>query len=458
LDVIIGEIQSKNMESTSEKTISTTDNLASSIAQLEELAQKAQASSGRLSSLLKQCSELDYSRQLQGLSVKIAKQVKALAPKERSFKGVLSTDHKFDYQILGYVLRLLKGAADHHGYAFGGVVRDFIVPALIHNRPLSELEFSDVDVWFTNDTEATQFIKTYCGNAVSLSHLVGQMVAGLKKLPFASRIAQFLYACPAGRTALFVVNVYVASEPPTSGLAIDRLVYDGPSEAYPDLECGPGWFSLNEAPGPAKHKWDSIEAQLRAIRNKITFIRADADPKRLGYQVTKLQERGWTILVPNDTRINNVLDAQSLQILDYRNISVRELVQMNPQFISERFGPNAQCVRSQRNYLIEGLGVSNTSDSKHKDSGVLESDGTREIGNAMPKPELLLILQMTDKIAKFLFERGFTSDKIDNLLDQVLAGTDPYQFSQQEVELLYFGSEMYRQLNRPGAKPRAKQP
>lgn len=59
--------------------------------------------------------------------------------------------------ILSHIYRTLKIASIHRGRVFGGFVRDVIVPRIAD--PICGVRFKDIDIWFTTQDDADNFVK-----------------------------------------------------------------------------------------------------------------------------------------------------------------------------------------------------------------------------------------------------------------------------------------------------------
>lgn len=135
-------------------------------ASLTKMAPEIQKVAGKITSLVGDVKSLsEVGKSIQSLSAHASAgsiDMKPLPkPRGRCFSRLADkyglTDRKFIYdQIKTYVF---MPAIGFHGRLFGGYVRDLLVPHLILGRPLNDLDFKDVDIWFETQKEADKFVE-----------------------------------------------------------------------------------------------------------------------------------------------------------------------------------------------------------------------------------------------------------------------------------------------------------
>ena len=66
------------------------------------------------------------------------------------------------YDIL---LNFLFHISRYNGFVYGGLVRDFLVPVLIYGQHINGVvDFKDIDIWFSKESEANEFIESLSGD------------------------------------------------------------------------------------------------------------------------------------------------------------------------------------------------------------------------------------------------------------------------------------------------------
>jgi len=76
-----------------------------------------------------------------------------LQQKDNRYKTITHED------IFALVLSLISGADKYEGYAYGGIIRDFILPLVFNNVHILDIDFKDVDIWFKSNENMLKFVE-----------------------------------------------------------------------------------------------------------------------------------------------------------------------------------------------------------------------------------------------------------------------------------------------------------
>jgi hypothetical protein len=155
-------------------TIDPMEETKSSVDTISNLSKQLQALSGKLSEISKDLNNVKLiASSLQKHSDICSKNLPLLSSKHDS--EIVKTAGCFNHnesreqyhsqydrnQIFKMVKTILKFVRSCNGYPFGGVVRDLLVPYYRFKQDLKSLDFKDIDLWFTNEKDAQNFIQLF---------------------------------------------------------------------------------------------------------------------------------------------------------------------------------------------------------------------------------------------------------------------------------------------------------
>lgn len=123
--------------------------------------------------------------------------------------------------VLGSITNCLRTAGKYNGKVFGGFVRDVVVPRLANSS--CDVKFKDVDVWFSTQTDADNFVKEMGSSFVEgpfAFNAVAPVTPGVN-YPF-TRKQYHLYQ---HGTCVGWIDVIVSSTIPVNDFNVNRLTY-----------------------------------------------------------------------------------------------------------------------------------------------------------------------------------------------------------------------------------------
>lgn len=121
----------------------------------------------------------------------------------------------FRHQIYYHTELLIKSAAQNNGVAFGGYVRDIVVPLKYLNKTLYRCDFKNLDLWFTSQDDVDKFVKE-CNLTVNIGF--GDSHYPIKKKSYFTEYNN-------GKGIL--VDIVVSDFYPVCDFSVNLLSYDG---------------------------------------------------------------------------------------------------------------------------------------------------------------------------------------------------------------------------------------
>lgn len=206
---------------------------------------------------------------------------------------------------IGLINGMIAVAGKCGGRVFGGYVRDVVVPRLIN--PNCEVSFNDVDIWFTKQEEADDFIKDMLlfsqlhENLAFVSKSNGSIKPGHMHYKF-GRTQYYLYK---NNKFVSFVDIIVSETIPVDDFNVNCLTYQ----------------YLNGEKIPKSFCEESVERLITLICNKeavmfkeyaVRVVRREIFPapnlfvRRMNKSYLK---RGWTIYCFNNCKLPETIDA-----------------------------------------------------------------------------------------------------------------------------------------------------
>lgn len=133
-----------------------------------------------------------------------------------------------------YIEECIAVAIKNNGKVFGGFVRDVIHP-LSKGVELKTLDFKDIDIWFTTDSDATSFVSEM-GTRVIQNDITG--LFDFKREGF-YKFGRTHYHLYHNEVCIAWMDVVVSDEVPVDDFDVNTLCYNGGPFAEPLWYLGP---------------------------------------------------------------------------------------------------------------------------------------------------------------------------------------------------------------------------
>ena len=164
---------------------------------------------------------------------------------EATFRKYLSRIN-IEFDVHNILFNLLGHIAKYNGYVYGGFVRDFLVPGLVYGENLSSLDFKDIDIWFSDQSQADNFIQSF--NQQNSAKLIDNKSRANQKPveeygcghPFTRHKFYFSF----DKIPLFMVDVVVAKQLPVNDFSVNLLIFKAKNLDFHNLSLS--WFSVGE--------------------------------------------------------------------------------------------------------------------------------------------------------------------------------------------------------------------
>lgn len=298
------------------KTNDVIEELKSSMTNLTDLSKTLQSLSGRLSLIGDECQKINnVSKQLQSYVSKMQKSLVLIENQKEnesiddfwlykqhlSFRGLLQMSNsqakrnwspeRYENTFRKHLLELNKRASTfchlkdvciyqvlfnflvyiskYNGYVYGGFVRDFLVPLIVYEQKFDDLDFKDIDIWFSNECEAEAFIKSFQQNSPKLIPDAINQVIPLEEYGCGQHFTRKKYYFCYNHVALFMVDVVIAQQLPVNDFSVNLLMFQAKDHdlTQSSLSC----FSVGENPDGDYYKY-SVLILIEMIANYQTDI------------------------------------------------------------------------------------------------------------------------------------------------------------------------------------------
>lgn len=157
-------------------------------------------------------------------------------------------DNKYTrQQILSLIFFILNIAKQYNGFAFGGIVRDYIIPYMFFTKDHDELDFKDCDVWFSKKKDAETFIR-YLSNTKASLYIKSATNIGYKKIEKENKyphvFERYQYVVNINGNHMFIMDIIVSEFLPVNDAAMNLLLFKPKSDKY--LEMDESWFEVGK--------------------------------------------------------------------------------------------------------------------------------------------------------------------------------------------------------------------
>lgn len=150
-------------------------------------------------------------------------------------------------EILVLVCLILDIAKEYNGFAFGGIVRDYIIPYIYFAKDRSKLDFKDVDIWFSKEEDAKNFIKSL-SNKDTYLYIEEATKHGFcdiqKNEEYHKVFKRYQYMLILNGSNRFVIDIIVSEFLPVNDVAMNLLLFKPKSDKY--TEMNEDWFEVGK--------------------------------------------------------------------------------------------------------------------------------------------------------------------------------------------------------------------
>ena len=174
---------------------------------------------------------------------------------------------------LKMIFHFLSLCEKYRGYAYGGFVRDVLIPFMIL-RDSKEVEFKDVDIWFSNTQDCENFLN-FVNKLPYLKLTKDEFTpssVNVKEYPMEQR-SQYILSYngmgPGGMDKVALVDLVVSKQLPVNDFDINLLVYKPRGMDYGQTEMS--WFRVEENAEGDSYKY-SVNDLVENIKNKRTKL------------------------------------------------------------------------------------------------------------------------------------------------------------------------------------------
>ena len=293
--------------------------LAQQCQDIDKLGIKLQSSTDKSRRLLKQINLYQHPVQYDNTIADILEEhptlEKTLGGREELNK-ILSNPKR--YQSYGFqyggpddVIRRLKMifyflalCQKFQGYTYGGFVRDVLVPMTWRNFWSNEIEFKDVDIWFSNTQDYENFLN-FVGKLPYLQLTKNEISSydgvKVKEYPMEHRCQYILSYNGLGKVAL--VDLVVSKQLPVNDFNVNLLVFKPRGLDYGQIH--ESWFKVEDNAEGDAYQY-SVEKLMEYTVNKSTilltgykrFLTKDTTPVMqsitLG-RISRMKQWGWNV-------------------------------------------------------------------------------------------------------------------------------------------------------------------
>lgn len=225
-------------------------------------------------------------------------------------------------EVVSRAERLIRCASRYDGLAFGGYVRDMVIPLHFQGKKLVDLDFvdrskdpymlsnqrkskgvpdfKDIDLWFKTQEDADRFI-------AELENETGLEASGVKLPDLNSNYVFSRKQCSIFEHDqwILIVDIIVCSVFPVGDFSLNLFTWDGK-----ELQCKGHFEPGNDV--------KSLSDALKDMDNKITYMSLTYDPSLViveprrrmqARRIERFLREGWTIFVWKEGKKSKVLGA-----------------------------------------------------------------------------------------------------------------------------------------------------
>jgi hypothetical protein len=199
--------------------------------------------------------------------------------------------------ILAVLLFILNIASDYRGYAFGGIVRDFLVPRLYATNNDTKLDFKDVDLSFGSSDDANNFIN-YLSNPNSSLVLRKAETVGYTKIDehriYKNVFERYQYVVVFNGQDLFILDIIVSEYFPVNDMSVNLLMFTPKSDDYSKID--ETWFDVG------RNNIDSYNYSVKSliisccakISTLLSEFKSNKDTNSMnGHRISNFHKRGY---------------------------------------------------------------------------------------------------------------------------------------------------------------------
>jgi hypothetical protein len=269
------------------------------VALLQRIVPELQSAAGKLNTLVRDIADLEVAgKQLQSVTSKaqldmIAARVFKPRIKHGGCFAALENNYGLKDRNQLYVnifVPLIHAAVRHGGVVYGGFVRDIVVPHRFANKMLSELDFKDIDLWFSEQEKADAFV------AELKEYLIPVDIRGANgDCPafYPTNRTQYMYT--ANKRELVLVDVVVNDLIPVNDFSVNCLTWNL-TQFKAEPMFGQWNFGIDQLIADIQAKQAYISAFYVAKINKKTKIQQEQRFKELARdRCLKFKRAGYTI-------------------------------------------------------------------------------------------------------------------------------------------------------------------
>lgn len=209
-------------------------------------------------------------------------------------------------QTLKAIFNMLILASDFGGHAYGGFVRDILVPRFLENKKESSLEFKDVDIWFHDQNQLFCFLNMVNESGPYRLEENDDVTSDIQNGCYPSSLTYgqqyVLYFC---KIKVAYVDLVASQHLPVNDFDVNLLLFI-PQEVdlanNLSLGLSDSWFQVG-----SNLDGDSTKYSVRCICEHINLEQAyllsgyknppDEKIKSVAkYRIERLKRWGWTVL------------------------------------------------------------------------------------------------------------------------------------------------------------------
>ena len=171
----------------------------------------------------------------------------------RDLKHIAKEDINYNilpFDIMCLLFTFLEKAGTYGGYAYGGIIRDFIVPFLWFHADIDNLDFKDVDIWFKTTKSATDFVNSLNGPIRLIpANKMDDIRKGtnrntLKTQPLYDCFTREQYIVQFNDLKLFIVDMIVADKLPVNDFSVNLLILKPKGSDFGSMSYS--WFEVGQ--------------------------------------------------------------------------------------------------------------------------------------------------------------------------------------------------------------------
>ncbi len=288
------------------KTNKAIEDLKSSMTNLTDIVKTLQSLSGRLSSIGDECKNIgNVSKQLQSQVSKMEKslcvvetkfhdsnpnlswyQYKQISFFEPLLKPTVNRHWSFErrdktfkkhllnigfeaFYDLNYLYNFLYHVSKYNGYVYGGLVRDFIVPIFVYGTNSDNLDFKDIDIWFSNQSDSDDFIESLNKGIAHLSAQEMDTYDVLEGYGAGQKFTRRKFHYSFNNLPLFMVDIMVSEQLPVNDFSVNLLLFRAKNQDFKNMSLS--WFSVGDNPDAESYKY-SVMDLIQMIEKKNTDV------------------------------------------------------------------------------------------------------------------------------------------------------------------------------------------